>query len=135
MLIFSKFLEVDLCEGLKLSEFRCKCNEKSCKSVLVNPKLITAYGKFRKKIGKALKINSGFRCFIHNLAVGGASLSRHTAGDAIDIDYGNFKNLFEVAEVKKMLRASGFTFIKYYPIEGFFHCDVREFLQDDPRED
>lgn len=125
-LIFNKLLDRELCFGLKLSEFRCKCNEESCRSVLVNPKLLRAYEKFRKAIGKPLRINSGFRCFIHNKRIGGAALSHHTAGDAIDIDYHNFKNLFEPHEVTKMLRDAGFTFIKYYEAEYFFHADVRE---------
>lgn len=126
MLIYSKFSDRQLCNGLKLSEFRCKCTEDSCQSVLINPKLLRAYEKFRKAVGKPLRVNSGFRCFIHNKRIGGAPLSRHTAGDAIDIDYSAFKNLFESPEVIKMLRAAGFTFIKYYAAEEFFHADVRE---------
>jgi uncharacterized protein YcbK (DUF882 family) len=94
--------------------------------VLINPKLLRAYEKFRKAVGKPLKINSGFRCFIHNQRIGGAPLSHHTAGDALDIDYSTFKNLFEASEVVKMLRAAGFTFIKHYPEQDFFHADVRE---------
>lgn len=125
-LILNKFLDRELCFGLKLSEFRCKCTNDSCKSVIVNPKLPKAYEKFRKAVGRPLKINSGFRCFLHNLAIGGAALSHHTAGDAVDIDYHNLKNLFDPPEVTKMLRAAGFTFIKYYPEECFFHADVRE---------
>lgn len=129
MLIFAKFQDVELCPGLKLSEFRCKCNEESCRSVLVNPKLLGAYEKFRKAVNKPLRINSGFRCFIHNMREHGAPLSRHTAGDAVDIDYHSFKNLFEPNEVIKMLRKAGFTFIKHYVQEDFFHADVREFKQ------
>lgn len=126
MLIFNKHLDRELCFGLKLSEFQCKCNEKSCRSVLVNPKLLRAYEKFRKAVGKALKINSGFRCFIHNLNEHGATLSRHTVGDAIDIDYHSFKALFTPEEVIKMLKDAGFTFVLHYIEEGFFHADVRE---------
>lgn len=126
MLIMNKLLDRELCSGLKLSEFRCKCNEDSCRSVLVNPKLLRAYEKFRKAVGKPLTINSGFRCFIHNQRVGGAALSRHTAGDAIDISYRSFKDVFTPDEVRAMLLEAGFTFVKYYENECFFHADVRE---------
>lgn len=126
MLIFNKFLDRELCFGLRLSEFSCKCNESSCRSVLVNPKLLRAYEKFRREIGIALKINSGFRCFIHNKRIGGAALSHHTAGDALDINYTNFKDLFTPDEVIRMLKACGFTYVHYYAEECFFHADVRE---------
>jgi len=126
MLIMHKEIDRELCFGLKLSEFRCKCDEDSCKSVIVNPKLLRAYEKFRKAVAKPVTINSGFRCFIHNKRVGGAALSRHTAGDAIDISYRSFKDLFTPDEVREMLLAAGFTFIKYYQAECFFHADVRE---------
>jgi len=39
----------------------------------------------RDVIGKSLKINSGFRCFSHNRAVGGADNSSHLTGVAADI--------------------------------------------------
>lgn len=126
MLILNKLLDRELCFGLRLSEFRCKCNEKSCRSVLVNPKLLRAYEKFRRAVGKPLKINSGFRCFVHNMREHGAILSRHTAGDAIDISYTNFKDLFTPEEVIKMLKEAGFTYILHYIEEDFFHADVRE---------
>lgn len=39
----------------------------------------------REKYGKPIKVNSGYRCPNHNLAVGGATLSQHMKGEAADI--------------------------------------------------
>ena len=39
----------------------------------------------REKYGKPIKVNSGYRCPKHNLAVGGAKQSQHMKGEAADI--------------------------------------------------
>lgn len=39
----------------------------------------------REKYGKPIKVNSGYRCPNHNLAVGGATQSQHMKGEAADI--------------------------------------------------
>ncbi len=40
---------------------------------------------FRAAVGKPVIINSGYRCPIHNAAVGGAPNSQHMLGEAADI--------------------------------------------------
>jgi uncharacterized protein YcbK (DUF882 family) len=39
----------------------------------------------REKYGKPIKVNNGYRCLNHNLAVGGATQSQHMKGEAADI--------------------------------------------------
>ena len=39
----------------------------------------------REKYGKPIRVNSGYRCPNHNLAVGGATGSQHLRGEAADI--------------------------------------------------
>lgn len=39
----------------------------------------------REKYGKPIRVNSGYRCPKHNLAVGGATQSQHKNGEAADI--------------------------------------------------
>jgi uncharacterized protein YcbK (DUF882 family) len=41
--------------------------------------------QFRDHFGKAVTINSGYRCPTHNASVGGASKSNHMDGEAADI--------------------------------------------------
>lgn len=39
----------------------------------------------RERLGKPITVNSGFRCPIHNRAVGGVTASQHMRGEAADI--------------------------------------------------
>lgn len=39
----------------------------------------------RERLGKPITVNSGFRCPIHNRAVGGVANSQHMRGEAADI--------------------------------------------------
>lgn len=39
----------------------------------------------REKLGRPIVVNSGFRCPVHNRAVGGATGSQHVKGEAADI--------------------------------------------------
>jgi len=39
----------------------------------------------RQRLGKPIMVNSGFRCQVHNAAVGGASSSQHMRGEAADV--------------------------------------------------
>ena len=42
----------------------------------------------RERYGKPIIVNSGYRCSIHNAAVGGATQSQHMRGEAADIRIG-----------------------------------------------
>lgn len=39
----------------------------------------------RERLGKPIVVNSGFRCPIHNVAVGGVANSQHVRGEAADL--------------------------------------------------
>ena len=41
----------------------------------------------RERLGKPIVVNSGFRCPIHNRAVGGATGSQHMKGEAADLRF------------------------------------------------
>lgn len=45
----------------------------------------------RERLGKPVVVNSGFRCLIHNKAVGGVYNSQHVSGQAADIAPAGFK--------------------------------------------
>ena len=61
--------------------------------------IIFVLDPLRRKYGKAIHVNSGFRSSVINKAVGGASTSQHLKGQAVDITTysksGN-KRLFEL---------------------------------------
>lgn len=64
-------------------------------------------------------INSGYRCAVHNRAVGGARQSQHLLGNAADIVVANAAP-DEVAVVSEKI---GFFGLGSY--NGFTHVDVR----------
>lgn len=53
----------------------------------------------RKAYGRAIIVNSGYRCAALNKAVGGASTSQHTTGCAADIDAGSVAANRELARL------------------------------------
>jgi zinc D-Ala-D-Ala carboxypeptidase len=62
---------------------------------------VMCFEKIRKWYGKPIKINSFFRSLEVNKAVGGASTSQHTKGEAIDLTAGSReenKKIFEWAK-------------------------------------
>ena len=73
----------------------------------------------RKKFGKPIKINSGYRSEAHNRKVGGTSGSSHLKGLAVDIACDGSVNRFELCNI---LLEVGFKRIgigKY-----FIHVDI-----------
>ena len=52
----------------------------------------------RERLGKPIVVNSGFRCPIHNAAVGGVANSQHMKGEAVDITCDDNKRLAEIIE-------------------------------------
>ncbi len=74
----------DLSPHFSRSEFVCS----HCGAGAPSPQLVAILERLRAGIGRPLIIRSGFRCVPHNVAVGGATHSRHVAGDAADIPSG-----------------------------------------------
>lgn len=71
------------------AEFHCKCDNEDCDGLPPSPEatrhLAWTLQQIRNAIGVPLKINSAYRCPMHNAAVGGASNSKHLNGTAADL--------------------------------------------------
>jgi len=104
-----------LSEHFKESEFACK----HCGEVKVDKKLIELLEELRRYFGQAVSITSGYRCELHNEAVGGARKSQHMTGKAADI---KIKGITP-KEVAERARKT-FGFVKIY--KSWVHVDVRE---------
>ena len=65
------------------SEFACPCG---CTAQMIDPELVQKMQTIRTKLGKAIKVTSGYRCVKHNAdpKVGGSRTSRHLYGIAAD---------------------------------------------------
>ena len=126
MLIIEKNSKKYLSYKLHSDEFKCKCNYTECRATIICSLLSDAWWILRRELNVPLIVNSGYRCQRHNMDIGGSELSRHTCGQAIDIDYtGKLLRTFTPDEVLKTANASGFKWMKYYKEKMFFHLDVR----------
>lgn len=67
----------------------------------------------REKYGKPIRVNSGYRCPKHNLAVGGATGSQHMKGEASDITAGSPEENEKL--VKILLESKNFDQLIIYP--------------------
>jgi hypothetical protein len=63
----------------------------------------------RQRLGKPITVNSGYRCQVHNRAVGGATSSQHMRGEATDIRLVSSARLQDssVKELAKAIVANG----------------------------
>ena len=120
---YRKDYRTQLSANFKSNEFACK-GKGCCSKVLIDEKLVTYLQRIRNHFGKAITINSGYRCAKHNKAVGGSSSSYHTKGQAADIVVSGVKP----AEVAKYAESLGIMGIGLYETEkdgNFVHIDTR----------
>ena len=81
--IYYKNQDVQLSENFYSHEFQCKCGK--CSTIKIDDNLVEILQDIRDHCDSPVHINSAYRCSAHNAAVGGASKSRHTTGEAADI--------------------------------------------------
>lgn len=75
----------DLTTNFSRSEFRCP----DCKRVeLIDAHLLRVLERLRARVGRPLRIVSGWRCCEYNKRVGGIRFSEHLYGRAADIPRG-----------------------------------------------
>ena len=86
---------------------------------LMNEELLNMLDVVRKKYGKSIVINSGYRTAKHNAKVGGTPASSHTKGLAVDIKCNNSVDRFKLYDI---LREVGFKRIGVN--KTFIHVDI-----------
>ncbi len=71
----------------KMNEFECKdgCQMPAEARANIQALVEKVLDPVRERLGKAIYVNSGYRCPKHNLKVGGAKASQHMKGEAADI--------------------------------------------------
>lgn len=90
-----------------------------CDCTKIDTALVERLQRIRSHFGRAVVINSGYRCSSHNKTVGGASGSRHLKGHAADIAVSGVTP----AEVAKYAEHIGVKGIGLYG--NFVHIDTR----------
>ena len=121
--IYKKDSIASISDNIKLEEFRCKCDNKECKSTPVSTVLMDKFEKLRKECGNLpIKITSGHRCQVHNYEVGGTLTSKHLYGLAMDLKPPKGMDLIVFESIAWDI---GFGIVLPYTMYNFIHVDVR----------
>lgn len=81
---YKKGISVKISDNFNSTEFDCHGNG-CCRETVIDLEMVDILQEIRNHFGKAVTVNSGYRCKTHNKNVGGASKSRHLYGMAADI--------------------------------------------------
>ena len=75
----------------KMKEFECHdgCEMPASAQENIAALMEAVLDPARERLGKAIRVNSGYRCAKHNLKVGGAVGSQHMKGEAADVVTGD----------------------------------------------
>ena len=87
----------DLSKNFSRSEFTCP----HCGEVEIDPLLVATLQRIRDKAGPVV-VTSGYRCPVHNEAVGGVNNSQHIYGRAADIYVPGMSQAALLALVREM---------------------------------
>jgi zinc D-Ala-D-Ala carboxypeptidase len=107
-----------------LPEFACS----HCHWPRVNRTLVRGLERYRAEYFKVsgLQIVSGYRCSVHNAAIGGAQGSQHLYGRAANVPpHGDGGKLITVEAVKALRLFAGLEYQPRYTGRGCTHVDVR----------
>lgn len=115
---------VQLSVNFNSSEFDCH-GKRCCSKTRINEKLVAYLQAIREHFNAPITITSGYRCPIHNSAVGGATRSKHAQGDAADIVVKGVSPR-EVAKYAESIGVLGIGLYETSKDGHFVHIDTRE---------
>lgn len=120
-----KGVAVKLSAHFNSTEFDCH-GSGCCSQTLVNEKLLEYLEKIREHFGgKPITVTSAYRCPTHNRNVGGATGSRHSKGDAVDIVVKGVAPR-TVAQYAESIGILGIGLYETQADGHFVHIDTRE---------
>ena len=120
-----------LTDNFSKSEFNCKCGCEMPNDILDNIKLLAIQLQtIREYVGQPIKINSAYRCELHNSIIGGVKTSQHILGKASDITINTFTpdevvDVIENLLVNEMLGSFYIGGLGRY--NTFTHLDIRSY--------
>ncbi len=120
--VYTKGHDELLTENLRLKEVECKCTFLVCTRTIVERSTCYSFQRTRDRFGSTLQINSGHRCQVHNMGVGGARKSYHLI---FALDLQPIDNMEDLDRLEAIAREE-FDFVIRY--ENFVHCDNREII-------
>lgn len=114
--IWNKGDKFKLTDHFNSSEFECPCSK--CTEQRISKELLEKLEVLRIEHNKPIKVNSGYRCSDHNIAIGGAPKSSHVDGNAADINSKDLDSLYSSCE-------KHFSAVGDGRKKGFIHIDTR----------
>ena len=115
-----------LTDHFTLDEFQSKDGAAMPAEVAINIyRVAMELEVLRRRVGKRITINSGYRSPAHNAAVGGAQNSQHMKGTAADIVVDGMKPEEVAATIQALADQNKMQvgWMKIYP--SFVHFDIR----------
>ena len=108
-------------KNFKVSEFACKC----CGENNIDQRILDMAQALRDELGVPIRVNSGYRCEVHNARVGGAKGSYHTKGLAADLSssIGADKMFQAVQKLWHDGKLPELDYCIYYAKKDFIHVD------------
>lgn len=103
-----------------MDQFKCKCG---CKQNKISMELVQMLDTARHTAGIPFIISSGYRCIKHNNNVGGVNDSQHIYGNAVDIIWKDYNQLYHMisALINVGINRIGINYQK-----KFIHVDISE---------
>lgn len=108
---------LQLTDNFKLSEFACRDGSEE---LMLDMDLVHKLQVLRNKLGKPIRVTSGYRNPEYNEKVGGVKNSQHLLGKAADIQVDGM----DTVELSRHAKMVGFNGIGIY--KNFVHVDVRD---------
>lgn len=122
---YMKGAGVKLSKNFTSNEFDCQ-GSGCCNQTKINSKLVDYIQQIRDHFNAPITISSGYRCPGHNAAVGGATGSRHSVGDAADIIVKNVAPA-KVAAYAEEIGVKGIGLYETAKDGHFTHIDTRDY--------
>lgn len=105
------------------SKLLCPCGCDAPDWVIKNLiQVCTQADKIRERLGRPVSVNSGYRCKAYNKKIGGALLSQHCKGTALDLNV-NFNAGWALAIWNQAKQIPGIGGVGIY--DTFCHIDTR----------
>lgn len=102
---YKKGTAVKISENFNSTEFDCH-GKGCCCDTIIDLEMVDILQEIRNHFGKAVTVNSGYRCKVHNKNVGGAAKSKHLSGMAADIVVSGVEPI-EVAKYAESIGVKG----------------------------
>ena len=118
-------------KNFNINEFKCKCGKCDVDELVYSNivKVANNLQILRDYLNTPIRINSAYRCVLHNRRIGGSKYSQHILGKAVDITADGYTPDEVYEAVQKLRRDPRLKPIRFQGIgryNTFTHLDIRD---------